>query len=93
MEAVGLPSAASHRRRFVVKADAAAALIDALPEDTVTAHVVRTYLKPSKRGTLSSVTKKCAAGRADTLVYRVQTGGGRQVGPVRFLPATSYEAI
>jgi hypothetical protein len=96
MEAVGLPSAAIHRRRFVVKADAAAALIDALPEDTVTAHVVgscsyepvepklkppgtkllklcdvilstsafkfnlrrynvvRTYLKPSKRGTLSS---------------------------------------
>jgi len=32
----------------------------------------------------SSVTKKCASGRADTLVYRVQTGGGRQVGPVRY---------
>ena len=37
VEAVGLPTAASHRRRFLVDPAAALALIDTLPADHVTA--------------------------------------------------------
>lgn len=89
VEAVGLPTAAVHRRRFIVDAAAAARLVERLPGTAVTADVLRTYLKATPKGALPSVTLRQVAGQADVKVYRVQTGSGRQV--ERLLSHREYE--
>lgn len=91
VEAVGLPTAAVHRRRYVVDEPAAARLIAALPDNCVTADVLRTYLKKSLKSALPSVTLRRVVGQADVKVYRVQTGSGAGRQVERLLTDREYE--
>ena len=43
VEAVGLPTAAVHRRRYIVEAAAAARLVEGLPDNAVKAGQVRSF--------------------------------------------------
>lgn len=89
VEAVGLPKAAVHRRRFTVDKTMAARLIDDLPENAVTADVLRTYLKQTRKGGIPSATLRRTEGQAAVMVYRMQTDNGRHV--ERLLSRREYE--